>query len=56
MISEGNKTIVINILDSVLGVGRSMKNNERAHLPFLPSSQKEVANKLGQPILSLLGL
>lgn len=43
MISEGNKTIVINILDSVLGVGRSMKNNERAHFcPFCHHHKKKL--------------
>lgn len=43
MLTDTNKITVINILDSVLGSGRSMKNNERSHYcPFCHHHKKKL--------------
>ena len=43
MLSARNKLVVINVLDSVLGVGTSMKGNEQAHhCPFCHHHKKKL--------------
>ena len=43
MLSARNKLVVINVLDSALGVGTSMKGNEQAHhCPFCHHHKKKL--------------
>src|SRR5210317_843737 len=43
MLSERNKLVVINVLDSALGVGTSMKGDEQAHhCPFCHHHKKKL--------------
>ena len=43
MLSARNKLVVINVLDSALGVGTSLKGNEQAHhCPFCHHHKKKL--------------
>ena len=43
MLSQRDKSVIINILDEVLGVGTSLKGNEQAHhCPFCHHHKKKL--------------
>ena len=47
MLSQRDKSVIVNILDEILGVGTSLKGNEQASLlSILSPSQEKVTNKL----------
>jgi len=57
MLSGKNKLKIINILDSALGVGSSLKGNEQAHhCPFCNHHKKKLQINLRYSKMALLGM
>ena len=43
MLSQRDKSVIVNILDEILGVGTSLKGNEQAHYcPFCHHHKKKI--------------